>query len=152
MSEEKTKIEIGYMYENGVSGSKLKVTGVCNYNYILECSICSLDTELWPNGSIVATKELILNNKSPCGCTPYTQYSKDQWLIMAHRAVEGKNFTVIKILDKNNKKITRQTKIEISCDVHKTTTVEQPLLSLIRNGPYCAPIAIFLKESRISRR
>ena len=137
MSKEKTKIEIGYTYKNGVSGSELKVVGMRNYNYILECSICSLDTELWPSRSIVATKELILNNKSPCGCTPCTQYSKDQWLIIAHRAVEGKNFTIIKILDKNNKKITRQTKIEISCGIHRTTTVEQPLYNLINNGPHC---------------
>lgn len=37
--------------------------------YVLDCTLCSRDTELFPEG-FSCTKNHILNGKVPCGCSP----------------------------------------------------------------------------------
>lgn len=37
--------------------------------YLLSCSICSEDTELWSVGSIYSKKGNLLSGKIPCGCS-----------------------------------------------------------------------------------
>lgn len=55
-------------------GGVLTVTGIGNktksgmIRFVLECTICSLDADLWPTNSIQATKSS-LKNGIPCGCT-----------------------------------------------------------------------------------
>lgn len=47
--------------------------------YILECSLCSKDSELWPYGSITSTKSDLNRGRTPCGCSKAVKWSEDQY-------------------------------------------------------------------------
>lgn len=55
--------------DNGLKGSKKK--------YILECSVCSKDGELWPYGSIQTTKSGLLKGNISCNCSSGTTNWKE---------------------------------------------------------------------------
>ena len=43
--------------------------------YIIECNVCSLDSELYPYGSLTTTKSNLITRSTPnCGCNPYKQH------------------------------------------------------------------------------
>lgn len=63
--------------------------------YKLTCSICSKDTELWPDGSICSNKGNLGNLKSPCGCSKAPKYSCDQIAVMVKRKVSEKDIEFI---------------------------------------------------------
>lgn len=46
--------------------------------YIMECNVCSLDTELYPYGSLTTTKSNFTTRSSPnCGCNPNKTHLKE---------------------------------------------------------------------------
>lgn len=69
-------------------GGTLRVIGEKNNRYILCCSICSEDTELWPEGSITTLKT-DYNNKNivSCGCGN-TNWKEFQAIIRIKRRLE----------------------------------------------------------------
>lgn len=56
-----------------------------NKSFIFICEVCSLDTELFPYGSIAGTKSNIKQGGMPCGCGPTPNWSSSQWEIKVSR-------------------------------------------------------------------
>ncbi|WOZ53794.2 hypothetical protein [Vibrio phage VRU] len=72
----------------------LKVTGVvgrCGYNAIfsLECSVCSLDKELFTDG-FTSLKSDLVRGQVPCGCSKNPKWSPQQDLILTNRLLSEK--------------------------------------------------------------
>lgn len=53
--------------------------------YILECSVCSEDKELFPYGSIVKDKAGLLKGSVSCGCSKSPKWKDWQWIIKIKR-------------------------------------------------------------------
>lgn len=71
-------------WTNSVNGRKRRV-------YILRCSVCSKDEELWPVGSIVATMGSLVRGASPCACTRRPSWTPRQYEIIIKRLCAIKN-------------------------------------------------------------
>lgn len=61
-----------------------KLTGN-KHKFILECDVCSKDSELWPFGSISSSMSNLTSGQVPCGCTLNPRWSKDQRRIQVER-------------------------------------------------------------------
>ena len=72
-----------------VLGKLPKEPGKSNHKYQLECSICSKDTELFPE-LFTSTKSHLLNGRVSCGCSLKTQWTKEQYKILIHRKIKDK--------------------------------------------------------------
>jgi len=69
---------------NGLTGNKKK--------YFLECSVCSKDTELFPDG-FSSQKSNLVQGKVPCGCTTGTiKWSEAQQKVRVKRLCESKGY------------------------------------------------------------
>ncbi|AKO61121.1 endonuclease [Pseudoalteromonas phage H101] len=60
--------------------------------YICECSICSLDKELWPLGSINAPKYNLTHGNIPCGCAVNPKWKEFQWEVKVKRETEKRGY------------------------------------------------------------
>lgn len=77
-----------------VEGSKPK-------QYIISCSVCSLDEELYPLGSIKSTKhKLIKRNTTPCGCGGRNTYTKQQIEILIKRRLANTGYEFLSFVDR----------------------------------------------------
>lgn len=76
------------------------------------CSVCSLDEELWPAGSILTKIPALKKGSKPCGCCAYPKWSKSQTLIRCRRFSETLPLTVLGFVGEycGNK-----TKLELKC-------------------------------------
>lgn len=72
---------------NGLKSGKKK--------YILECSVCSRDEELWPHGSIQIRKGDIIRGKFNCGCATNTYYTEEQQVIRCKRVCSEMDYKYI---------------------------------------------------------
>ena len=71
-----------------VVGSE-KVKGK-NRKFILECKVCSNDSELWPLGSIASVKGSLENSQTPCGCSNCPNFTDRQDEILIQRILDEK--------------------------------------------------------------
>lgn len=53
--------------------------------FILDCSVCSTDKELWPYGEITSNKGNLLKGQIPCGCAKVVQWTERQSKILVTR-------------------------------------------------------------------
>uniref|UniRef100_A0AB39AJI4 Endonuclease n=1 Tax=Vibrio phage P018-4 TaxID=3229728 RepID=A0AB39AJI4_9CAUD len=72
----------------GVSGKENKGAAI----FILECSICSKDEELWPYLAIKSLKGGLVRGKVPCGCTKMPKWTKDQNEIRIKRECDKRGY------------------------------------------------------------
>jgi len=63
--------------------------------YIVECSICSKDSELFPYGSINAPKYNLIHGNIPCGCATLPKWSHDQWVVRVEREVKNRGYELL---------------------------------------------------------
>lgn len=89
--------------------SMFDIVGKTRY-YNVECSICSLDKELFPD--YFKVNETSYKNKISCACSPHYKYSQKQFEILIHRNAKDKNFEILNILTKEGQK----SKIEFKCN------------------------------------
>lgn len=78
-------------------GGVLTVTGVVgrrdsNAIFGLECSICSLDTELWFKGKIRSLKCDLTRGGIPCGCAKSPKWTEDQTKIRVERECNKRGY------------------------------------------------------------
>ena len=77
-------------------GGILTVTGweTCNQKtkFIVECSICSSDKELFPEGFRIA-KSHLLEGKVPCSCSSFPKLTEHQYTVLVKRKCEGLGYT-----------------------------------------------------------
>ena len=53
--------------------------------FILECNVCSIDTELWPEGRIMSIKNSLVEGVIPCGCSVKPEWTEEQFKIRIKR-------------------------------------------------------------------
>lgn len=53
--------------------------------FILECEVCSKDSELWPHGSITSVKGSLVSGQIPCGCSKKPQWTQPQYETLINR-------------------------------------------------------------------
>lgn len=81
-------------YEHNILTVKECLGGKGNKRkYIIECNVCSLDSELYPYGSLTSTKSNLTTRNTPnCGCNP-RKHLLEAWQheIKVRRICENKN-------------------------------------------------------------
>lgn len=100
-------------------------SGRIGYNkyYVLRCSECSQDSELFGSGVFRATKDKLGIGRIPCGCSSFPRWSEDQMLVRCKRKASelGHSFVGWAEEYRGNK-----TMVHMSCTAHgewKTTSV-----------------------------
>lgn len=82
---------IGYAYKTSFGNTLIaKEYFTNNYKgkYIVECDVCSTDSELFPFGSIVTSGSSLIKNRCVCGCNPKYKHSEQQYVIKILRRCE----------------------------------------------------------------
>jgi hypothetical protein len=82
----------------------LTIVGEDSNYYLIECSVCSKDTELYPE--IRQLKSSFRQGKIPCGCAKIPKYSEKQWSILLNRALisRGGKYSLLSTEGKLNSK------------------------------------------------
>jgi hypothetical protein len=96
---QKSKPFVGYSLETPKGGT-LTISGYFAHRrdrrYTCECSICSKDSELWPDGSITCIRSQVVDRGViPCGCSPQTRWKDWQWEILVKRQAEKLGYQFI---------------------------------------------------------
>ena len=90
-----TTLRVGYKIKT-VKGNTLTVISVRGKGnkrlYELFCDSCSLDKELWPEGSIKSSKSNLLKGQIPCDCSKVPRYTKTQWTLRVGRECKKRNY------------------------------------------------------------
>lgn len=86
-----------------------------NKYYILFCSECELDHELFGSGVFRSTKHHLLGGRLPCGCSDTPKWSMDQWQIKAERKAAEMGYTFNNFVGGWKG---QRTKISLTCDKH----------------------------------
>jgi hypothetical protein len=60
--------------------------------FILECSVCSKDTELFPYGSLISSKGDLIRGRLPCGCSRIPKWTEDQNKIRIQRECDKRGY------------------------------------------------------------
>ena len=129
---------IGWRSEDG----KLEVVGIHGKQgtktlFKVTCNECSKDKDLFPDGYFVSTKDHLVNGQRPCGCSKSTKWYDWQYLILARRVGENKNFIVHGFAEpfKN-----AYTKLNLEClkDGHKWTASINNVMNKCSGCPKCA--------------
>lgn len=82
------------------SDGKLEVIGIAGKDkwevslFKVTCTECSKDKELFPDGYFISRKGNLVNGQKPCGCSKRLKWEGWQYLILARRTGEKKNFIV----------------------------------------------------------
>lgn len=111
---------IGWKSEDG----KLKVVGIIGKDkwgvnkYKVTCEVCSLDTELFPEGYFVCSKGELKRGRKPCGCAKSPRWDSRQFLVIVKRLGNVKGFLVHGFAEKFHG---NKTKLNLECmkDGHK---------------------------------
>jgi hypothetical protein len=92
--------------------------------YLVKCTICAKDPELFGEGYFSSTKSHLSNGKYPCGCSSLPKLNREQTLLKLNRFLKDSTYKFIRVIEEW--KATR-TRIVCSCEVHG----EQPDQSLM---------------------
>lgn len=82
--------------------------------YVVECSSCKQDNELFNNGRFIASIANIREGKYPCGCSPAPKWNPDQQIVRAERQLQMKGYNLVNYEKYNG----QETKIVVNCPVH----------------------------------
>lgn len=86
-----------------------------NKYYIVKCSICSGDTEVYGSGHFRSRRKDLTGGKIPCGCSKSPRHSREQYEILCKRMCEALEYTFVGFSDNWRGK---DTKISVVCNVH----------------------------------
>lgn len=133
---EKPEDFIGWKSEDG----KLEVVGIAGKDkwnkplFKVICTECSKDKELFSEGYFVSTKGHLKSGRKPCGCSKKPEWKDWQYLVLASRVGEKKNFIVHGFAEEFHG---NKTKLNLEClrDGHKWTT---SIDKFINKGTGCA--------------
>lgn len=108
---------IGKTFNDG----KLKVISIAGKDswgvalFKVTCEICSKDSELFPDGYLISTKNNLIAGNKPCGCSKRYKWSEQQYLVLAKRVAKEKSFIVNGIIGEFNGIHTR---LDCECIIH----------------------------------
>lgn len=86
-----------------------------NKLYVLKCSICSEDAELFGEGVFRSKKADLIKGAIPCGCAKIPKWSKEQFAVLCSRKAHELGYEFIGF---NGEWEGKTTKITMSCDKH----------------------------------
>lgn len=95
--------------------------------YILRCSKCSSDPEMFGGGYFRAYSSDLKRGKIPCGCSAHTIWSEDQYKVLCSRKAHQLGY---KFVGWAESYIKSKTKIELLCEKHGTWTTNRIALFL----------------------
>lgn len=113
----------------GISSRKMNRVKV----YILECSLCSNDKELFPD-DIESMKGHLLDGKIPCGCSKTPKWSKLQHVVLIERMCKNRNISFCGLNQKYNG---QKTKINLHCNKCLHVWSTGSIRSLLSEGKGC---------------
>ena len=115
-----------------------------NTTFKVICTECSKDKELFPDGYFISTKQYLVNGVKPCGCGRHPRWEDWQFLVLARRAGEKKDFIVHGFAETFKK---QKTKLNLEClkDGHKWTST---ISKIINNGTGCPKCAIHSNKEK----
>lgn len=65
-----------------------------NKRYIIKCSVCSMDKELFGDGVFKTTKG-VFNTQIPCGCSRIPRWTEDQQKVRINRQAKKQGYTFV---------------------------------------------------------
>lgn len=104
-----------------------------NKLYILKCSKCSQDSELFGDGYFRSTKSNLVNGQVPCGCSKTPRWSEEQYIVLCQRKTQELGY---KFLGFEGEWKGTFTKIGMLCDEHGDWS-SGSINNLINNGHGC---------------
>lgn len=110
-----------------------------NYHkfYIVECSICKQDSELYGRGLFTGTYSNIRSGSMPCGCSNKKAWTEQQQLVRVKRACEEKGYAFLGFV---NGYLADRTKLRLECQEHGVW--ETCTISKLMQGHGCMPCAL----------
>ena len=84
-------------------------------SYVLKCSACSEDPELFGEGYFKSDKGDIIRNMIPCGCAKLVKWSKEQYSTLCQRKAEELGYKFLGFEGDWNQ---RETKVVLLCNDH----------------------------------
>ena len=83
--------------------------------YILKCSKCSQDSDLFGCGYFKSVKGSLVKGQLPCGCSKKTLWSKDQYVVLCSRKAKDIGYTFLGFVGEWQGS---RSKIKILCEKH----------------------------------
>lgn len=109
--------------------------------YITRCTLCCKDSELFGEGYFRSFKGHLRAGCLPCGCSNYTKWSKEQYVILCQRSAEELGYKFLGFVGEWK---ASKTKVDLQCRYHGNWTrcVIHHLLSSKAGCPDCFAINI----------
>ena len=104
-----------------------------NKYYILKCSKCSQDPELFGEGYFKSLKGHLLSGQLPCGCSSIPRWSKEQFAVLCSRKATQLGYTFLGFVGEWKG---QNTKIKMLCEKHRTWG-SGSIHSLVTSGSGC---------------
>lgn len=116
--------------------------------YVVCCEVCKEDSEMYGDGHFTSEKYDLNFGKIPCGCSPHSWKTKEQWGILATRRAVEIGYTFCGWLGefKGN-----ETKCTFNCELHgewSTSILSQLLTSSTVSCPSCRAIEVGLQRRK----
>lgn len=118
-----------------------------NKYYVLKCSKCSQDTELFGEGYFKSLKGDLVGGGVPCGCSKKPRWSKEQYSVLCKRKASELGYTFLGFAGEWKG---QNTKIKMSCEKHGewSSGAIRLLISLGRGCPGCRIEAVTLAKTK----
>ena len=84
--------------------------------YILKCSECSIDVELFGEGYFKSRKDKLVKGQLPCGCARSPRWSKEQFSVLCSRKAKELGYTFLGFVGEWKG---QATKIKMLCEKHE---------------------------------
>lgn len=104
-----------------------------NKFYVLKCSVCETDGELFVDGYFKSVKSNLTDGQVPCGCSKSTRWSKEQYKVLCSRKAGKLGYKFLGFVGVWRGK---ETKIEMLCEKHGTWKSGN-ITGLINEGKGC---------------
>lgn len=122
-----------------------KIGSGYNSYYIVKCSVCSKDGELFGEGYFRSSKKHLVSRSLPCGCAKNVRWSQDQYATLCSRKAEQLGY---KFLGFEGEWKAANTKLILLCENHGEWNTGV-ITSLIHGGSGC-PVCKIETISRFS--
>lgn len=103
-----------------------------NKLYILHCSVCKQDPEIFGEGIFRSLKHNLSKGQVPCGCSKKHYYGRHQYEILVKRKIKGSSCTFTSF---NLAEPMSMSEVNLRCALHGKLTVK--LKSLLHKGVQC---------------
>jgi len=104
--------KLGQLTVVGLSGTK---TVSKHKMYVVHCTVCAADKELFGEGCFLTTKKDIDKNFHPCGCGHSPSWSQDQYSILCKRKAQDSGYEFKGFA---SEWLGNKTKLSLVCELH----------------------------------